>query len=147
MEQLQKLLLTMDPKSKELLKNSYGVMEFPKFAFHHTTLKQMELSNEDTLQYEKDSSRHAKATSINGLITLIMHSLLTKSRHDVRQDFHHSIFYMVLTQSYHWMKLHTSYLDSPPTCLHLIFLHYESSSFKSYPMTLTKLLKHSIDHA
>ena len=68
----------MDPKSKELLKNSYDIMEFPKFAFHHTTLKQMESLNEDTLQYE-DLSRHAKAISIDGLITFIMHSLLTKS--------------------------------------------------------------------
>ena len=149
MEQLQKSLLTIDPKSKELLKNSYDVMEFPKFAFHHTTLKRMELSNEDTLRYEKDSSRHAKAISIDGLITFIMHSLLTKSQHAEQQDFHHSIFYMALTQSYHWIssKLHTSYLDSPPTCLHPIFLRYESSSFKSYPTTLTKPLKHSIDHA
>ena len=148
MEQLQKSLPTMDPKSKELLKNSYDVMEFPKFAFHHTTLKRMESSNEDTLRYGKDSSRHAKAISIDGLITFIMHSLLTKSRHAERQDFHHSIFYMALTQSYHWIssKLHTLYLDSPPTCLHPTFLHYKSSSFKSYPMTLTKLLKHSINH-
>ena len=107
-------------------------MEFPKFTFHHTTLKQMELLNEDTLWYGKDSSRHAKAISIDGLIMFIMHSLLTKSRHAEQQDFHHSIFYMALTQSYHWIssKLHTSYLDSPPTCLHQIFLHYKSSSFK-----------------
>ena len=149
MEQLQKLLLTMDPKSKELLKNSYDVMEFPKFAFHHTTLKQTELSNEDTLRYEKDSSRHAKAISIDGLITFIMHSLLTKSQHDEQQDSHHSIFYMALTQSYHWIssKQHTSYQDSPPTCLHPIFLHYKSNNSKSHLTTSRKPLKHFTDHA
>ena len=49
MEPLQKSLPTMDLKSKELLKNFYNVMEFPKFTFHHTTLKRTELSNKDTL--------------------------------------------------------------------------------------------------
>ena len=50
----------------------------------------------------------------------------------------------VLTQSYHWIssKLHTLYLDSPPTCLHLIFLHQKSNNSKSYPMTLKQLPKH-----
>ena len=61
MEQLQKSSPTMDPKSKELPRNSYDVTEFPKFAFRRTILKQTELSNEDTLRYEKDLSRLAKA--------------------------------------------------------------------------------------
>ena len=44
----------MDQKLKELSKNSYDIMEFHTSTFHHTILKQMELSNEDISQYEKD---------------------------------------------------------------------------------------------
>src|SRR5882724_3171644 len=54
MELSQKLLPTMDPKSKVLQKNYYNIMEFPKSTFRLTILKPMELLNEDILQYEKD---------------------------------------------------------------------------------------------
>jgi len=54
MELFQKLLPTMDPKSKVLQKNFYDIMEFPRSTFRLTILKPMELLNEDILQYEKD---------------------------------------------------------------------------------------------
>src|SRR5882724_99654 len=54
MELFQKLLPTMDPKSKVQQKNFYDVMEFHRSTSRLTILKPMELLNEDTLRYEKD---------------------------------------------------------------------------------------------
>src|SRR5882724_4911348 len=77
-----------------------------------------------------------------------MHSLPIESQYDEPQDFHHTTFFMELTQPYLWTssKRPTSYLDLLPTCQQQISLLNVSNSCQSYLTTSPKLQTNSYNH-